>query len=318
MPPPAPAPYYPGYYGSVYPDLAGGYLQGVAAVTNANAQYQVTIQQARSAQVQADMAKLDLRRRISDEKRYEQMMMPNPEQVRIAEMNASLARSRVNPPSGDIWSAVALNDLLIADQTMQRQGLYGPFVPLNQEVLRHINVTTGTARGSVGALNGGRPLQWPFSLQGPAYQDDRAKVDKLVTQIVDQTRSGSGTDFNALTEAQDAVRRMESSVRAQVADLTPDQYIGSKRFLDQVKEGLKVLEQPNAGNYLNGKWTAKGNSVAEMYDDMARNGLKFAPATVSDQPYYTQLYEALITYDGGLTRLASAAGAPPPAAPPRR
>src|SRR5690242_15868461 len=46
-PPPA---YYPGNYYTPYADPYGGYLNGVAAVTNANAQYQVTIQQARSAQ----------------------------------------------------------------------------------------------------------------------------------------------------------------------------------------------------------------------------------------------------------------------------
>src|SRR5689334_16502110 len=33
---------YPPYYGGFYPGRAGGYLYGVAAVTDANAQYQVT------------------------------------------------------------------------------------------------------------------------------------------------------------------------------------------------------------------------------------------------------------------------------------
>ena len=47
------------------------------------------------------------------EAEYERMMMPNPEQVRIAEMNASLAHSRTNPPNTDIWSGDALNDLLV-------------------------------------------------------------------------------------------------------------------------------------------------------------------------------------------------------------
>jgi hypothetical protein len=65
-------------------DPAEGFLRGVADLTSANGRYQLTIQQARIAQTQADMAKVGLRRRIFDEARYEQMMRPNPEDVRLA------------------------------------------------------------------------------------------------------------------------------------------------------------------------------------------------------------------------------------------
>jgi hypothetical protein len=320
---PPPAPYYPPYYGgySVYPDVMGGYLNGVAAVTNANAQYQVTIQQARLAQTQADMAKLDLRRRIRDEKEYERMMMPNPEQVRRADIAASLDRARHDPPVTEIWSGQALNDLLQADQGFHRVGLYGPAVPVPPDVLARIRVNTGTSRGSVGALNDGKPLQWPFPLRGERFTSDRQKVDRLVAELVGQAQSASGVDADTLRLAQRAVRDLGETLRAAVADLTPDDYIASRRFLTQLTEGLRVLEQPDAGNYFK-QWTPRGRSVPELIDEMTRQSLRFAPAVNGDEPYYTALYQAMITYDTALVRAAGSANlraaAPPQSVPPQR
>src|SRR5581483_10115163 len=119
------------------------------------------------------------RRRLKDEADYERAMMPTPEEVRIQEMNASLAHSRTNPPLTDIWSGQALNDLLMFSQTVHRHGLQGPYVPLTPNMLQKINVTTGTTRGSTGGLNDGKKLKWPSELQDSLYQDEREKLTEL-------------------------------------------------------------------------------------------------------------------------------------------
>lgn len=305
---PAGAPY--GGYGYAPYGGYGGPLQGVAAVTNANAQYQVTIQQARMAQTQADMSKLDLRRRIKEEDAYERMMTPTPEQVRIADMNASLGRSRTNPPPTEIWSGLALNDLLTFSQTLQRQGLQGPYVPLTEDVLRKINVTTGTTQGSTGALNDGKPLKWPLTLKRSAYKDNRDRLQTLVQDLYKQAGTSDGVDGDSLVAAKKTLTKLEDQLRGNIADLTPDEYIGSKRFLSSLSDTLKTLEDPNASNYVTKKWSAKGNTVAELVNEMTKTGLKFAPAVSGDEPYYTVLHSAMLTYDSGLQSMA---GGPPPA-----
>lgn len=301
-------PYGYGGYGYTNTTRTEGALYGVAAVTNANGQYQVQIQQARQAQAQADMAKLDVRRRIKQEAEYERMMMPNPEQVRIAEMNASLAHSRVNPPNTDIWSGDALNDFLMFAQSVQRQGLQGPLVPLTEDMLRNINVTTGTTRGSTGALNDGKPLKWPLTLKRSGYRGEREMLDQLVADLVKQAGTSQGPDADTIVDAKKTIEKMESKLRSNIADLTPDEYTSSKRFLTQLSQSVKTMEDPNASNYVSRKWAARGNSVAELVDEMTRNGLKFAPAVSGQEPSYSTLYAAMATYDVGLQRMVG----PPP------
>jgi len=89
-------PNYNPYYGYGYSDPYGGYLRGIADITNANAQYYAIIQQARIIQQAANQSALDTRRKWFDQIRYERSVMPTPEDIRIADMQAALNRSRRN------------------------------------------------------------------------------------------------------------------------------------------------------------------------------------------------------------------------------
>src|SRR5262245_37348521 len=89
-----------------------GYLNGAANMTMANAQYQLTIQQAKQQQAVARRSALQTRRATMEERQYELSLRPDPEQIRQDDMKRSLERSRNNPPLTDIWSGTALNDLL--------------------------------------------------------------------------------------------------------------------------------------------------------------------------------------------------------------
>src|SRR5262249_58702216 len=68
----------------------GGYLRGVADVTTANGYYLSQVQQARSLQTQADMSKLDLRRRMVEQQRYLKSLEPTPEEVRQKEIQDAI------------------------------------------------------------------------------------------------------------------------------------------------------------------------------------------------------------------------------------
>jgi hypothetical protein len=57
------------------------------------------------------------------------------------------------------------------------------------------------------------------------------------------------------------------------------------------------LAQPDAVDYLNGKYKAKGKTVADLVKYMTDNGLQFARATPGAEAAYTTLYHALVAYD---------------------
>src|SRR5262249_50981505 len=97
-------------------------------------------------------------------------------------MRLQIARN--NPPKTVIWSGEALNQLFRDIKDGQSHGLSGPEVPLSREVLRHINVTSGTTYGGVGVLKDGGKLTWPFPLRQPFFDKEREKLNTLFRQAV--------------------------------------------------------------------------------------------------------------------------------------
>ena len=87
----------------------------------------------------------------------------------------------------------------------------------------------------------------------------------------------------------------------------PTQYIEASRFLSNFDDALKVLSQPDAGDYFTAKYTAQGRTVAELVKHMTAQGLTFAPAIPGDGPAYLALHRALVAYDvSGQARMMTA------------
>ena len=99
----------------------GGRLMGLAALTTANAQFYVTIQQGRIVNQQANQAMIDTRRKIFDQIRYERMSIPSGEEIRVRDLEVALNRSTLRPPVGrDPVGHIAQQSAQLPDQTAGR------------------------------------------------------------------------------------------------------------------------------------------------------------------------------------------------------
>lgn len=287
-------------------DPYGGYLRGTADVINAQGNYLMQVEQAYMASEQVKQAKLDTKRKRLDEYLYEKSVLPTLEQQREQEQQQQYLRSRNNPPPTEIWSGKALNDLLLNIQRTQTDtGAYGPQVPLDYELLPHINFTSGapgTTDNNASMLRDGGKLRWPFSLQRDAFTKERTEIDKLMAQAVKQTVDGS-LDFKTLDGLSKNVDSLRRTLKANVSDMGANEYIQSLKYVNQLSDNVKLLNQPTAANYLNGKWEAKATSVGELIEQMNKQGLRFAPAVSGDESYYNALYRSMVNYDAGLARL---------------
>src|SRR5262249_29841974 len=172
---PAAVSYRPTYvgYGAPYVvggDPYGGYLNGGANVIQAQGQFMIDNQQAQLARQQVEQAKLDTQRKRFDEHYYEKARRPTLDQDREEERLKNLRRSQNDPPLTEIWAGISLNNLLTNIQKVQSQSaLRGPNVPLEPDLVKHINVTTGKTSGSVGMFKSGKDLEWPFALQSDQF-----------------------------------------------------------------------------------------------------------------------------------------------------
>jgi hypothetical protein len=292
-----------------------GYLNGAAAVTNANAQYQLTIQQAKLVREEARRSVLRTRREALEEAEYERAHMPDPEKIRQDQIARELGRARVQPPLTEVWSGHSLNVLLRHLIAQQYQGARGPRIPLNEDTLKSVNLTAGDTRGNVGLLKDSGNLLWPQPLQGEAFKEAREDFARRLKHAVSAVQLNRAPDEATLNDLQADLRRITDTLDSPdlVSNLTPDQWNEAKRYVRLLGNTVTALKDRNVAEWFNGNRQAKGKSVAELVKFMGEKGLWFAPAAPGDEPAYLALYHAMAAFDAGMPRVA---GGPPAEGPP--
>jgi hypothetical protein len=171
-------------------------------------------------------------------------------------------------------------------------------------VLRHVNLTTGATQGAPSLVRDGR-VPWPALLLRPAFNRDRGRIDQLVGDLGKQA-AGGALDSGSLDTAVEATNALRQQVKGSVAELAPSEYIQAVRFLSQLKDTWAALQQPASARLLAGARPGlQAGAVGDLVEQMNRQGFRFAPAAQGDEGAYNALYQALLAYDVGLTRLAA-------------
>jgi hypothetical protein len=280
-----------------YQDPLSGYLTGAASVIGQQAKFMKATEEAKLLREQVRQARLETRRKVVEEWLWERNTLPTLQDEIERTRAQYVRRSQNNPTFTEVLSGLSLNDLLEHSSKLQAKGK-GPTVTLDEDTLRHINVTT-PAGGNIGVLKNDQPLNWPQALQGPSYETDREKIKTNVNRAVNSAKFGAA-DAGSVSNLSAAIDKMRNQLNQDVFELPPTQYIEGMRFVRQLDDAVKVLKSPNAANYFNDKFMAKGKTVGELVDYMAKNGLRFAPAVAGDEAAYAALQYALATYDMGL------------------
>ena len=293
-------PTYSSPYWGYTSDPYGSYLSGAADVIRAQSEFLIGYQQAALVKQRVREAKIENRRKELEQWLWERDNLPTPEDERQRSQREQLRRSRNDPPLTEIWSAKALNDLL-ADLEKSQPASRERSAALSQQVLAKINVTSGKRNGNIGLLKEGR-VTWPLLLHREVFDRDRQRVNELIRKVVAAAAAGE-KDAKALEELIQRVMELRQKLVFMVrtagdeATFTPTMYMDAKNFLHQFEDALRVLQEPDAADYLNGKYTAQGQTVAELARYMIENGLRFAPATPGSETAYTTLHRALAAYD---------------------
>ncbi len=301
VPPSAYPGYAPGYGPIQYNGPVGGALSGGADVINAQGNYMIQQQQSGLLNQQYKQAKIDTQRKTFDNWMYEREMTPTPEDERERQRLQQVQRSLHNPPLTEIWSGKALNDLLINLQQMP--GIPGPTIPLSPALLGHISVTSGAGgQTGVGLLKDAGHLQWPVTLQAGPYQAECKQIDDLLVRAVKQGEAGS-ISASVVNGINTTIDTLSAQLKSNIGNIDTNEYIRAKRYLNELADSAKTLQNPNAANYLSGRWSAKGNTVGELVYNLTNQGLRFGPATAGDQEAYTSLHSAMVAYDMGVSRM---------------
>jgi hypothetical protein len=169
-------------------------------------------------------------------------------------------------------------------------------------LLKRINLTSG-AGGSIGLLKDNGKLQWPPSLQGLACAVERDRLERNAAEIVQRLKYGTARDGATVRDMQADLARVDEVLSKNIAVLSPSNFIAAKRYLNQLGEAIKALQDPNVAIFFRQKWTPREATAAALVRGMSDQGLRFAPAVPGDEAAYTALYRALAAFDAGLQRL---------------
>jgi hypothetical protein len=236
---------------------------------------------------------------------YERKNTPTFEEDRQFFTNQQLQRSLNNPPETEVWSGQALNDILADLAKLGPGKAQGANVPLDEDIVRHLNLTPVNGNANAGLLKNDTRLTWPLALRGEEYKADRDLINALAPEAVHQAVNGR-VDAGTLKELGAAVARLRQRLTANVRELTTNQYADASRFLGYLDDAIRVLGRPDAGDYFTRKYAAQGKDVAELVKSLTARGLHFAPATPGDEAAYLAVRRALANYDRGTpTDLAS-------------
>ncbi len=293
---------YWGYWGGAY-----GYTSGVAQYYSSAGQYQIDRAQAELINDQVRQSKLDTRRRINDEWRYEQSLIPKNEDLRQRDREYASRRARNDPPQAEIWSGAAMNTLLKDMLKFEGQsGIRGPDIHIDPDVVRRLNVVVaGTTSGSVSLIREGQPLTWPPVLLNDDFNAVRGTIDSQLPLAVEKVKVGSGGKNEPLLKVLADLGKMKKTLDANVDNYSADDWIAGNRFINQLRESAKMLQKPNASNYFNGKWMATGSTVGDLIYNMGQKGLAFAPCAEGDEDAYNIAFRLMSNYDAGLGRASA-------------
>jgi len=293
-----------GYGPYVYQDPTNGFLTGAADVMNAAGQYEIDHQKANLTREQVQSAHTDNRRKTFDELRYEKANTPTLWENMSASQYEQLQQARNLPQQTDIWEGTVFNVLL--DDIRQIQvatGLHGAIIPLDPDTVKHLSLSVGKTTASSTMLANGGKLKWPPELDDDRFDADRKEVDKLYQQAIQEAGGSDGLGGRTMRSLAAAIDQLQNAIDGAINDMTPSDNIRARVYTNKVSASAKLLRDPNVAKQLNGDWAPRGSTVAEVIDNMNRNGQRFAPAAPDARPSYSSFYLSLLEYDLSLARL---------------
>jgi len=284
--------YYPPY--GYYESDIGGYLRGTADIITAQGTWFKDVQNALTLKEKFKQEQLATRRKKLEEYLYERERTPTQEDERQRQLQVQISRSLNDPPTSEIWSGQALNNIIADIRKVEEKNPNRPSINIDDDVLRHINLSPGI--GNPGLLRNEGRLHWPLTLQGDDFKSQRELLNSLAPEAVRQAVNGR-VDPGSLRDMVDSVAKMRQTLAASIKDLSPNQFIEANRFLSQLDDALKILGRPDAGDLIRPQLAGKSTSVADLLKYMGDKGLVFAPAVTGDESAYAAIHRALVAYD---------------------
>jgi hypothetical protein len=284
-------------YGGGYSDPYSGYLYGIATGLRAQGAFYKDMEAARLMREAALQAQLDTKKKRFDLETYIRNNTPTYTEVQAKNAQQTLDRIQAHALPGEIQSGQSLNVLLKDIGKHQNRKVSLASIPLEDELLKHLNVTTPNG-GNLGLLRDEGRFTWPTALLDLGTPQELRDVETLAQRLAKQAVDGNPVQANFLKDLESTLDKMRDSLTRKVNEIRTPQYLEAKRFLNDFDAAVVALGT-NTAPQINGfyRFVRGGKSAQEVADYMLQHGLLFAAATNGDEGAYQALHTALANWD---------------------
>jgi hypothetical protein len=296
-------PYYGSSMGLIGAGPGVGYgaaLQGLAGYTQASGQYWQDIQAARLSREQVRQAQIETsRRRLQFEMEYEKLR-PTAGKMIDAERAAELEYARNRATIGDIATGRTFNVLLRSIlNTPNPTG--GPNLSLDPAIVHALNLTDMSTRANLSLAKDEGKIAWTEALEEAFFDTPRTRFQKNFEAAVKLVNTGTMPERALVQELREDWKALSEKLDDHVREMTPTQYIGSRRLLNQLKDTVAGLANPVVCKACVGSWRKNVHTAAQLVEYCMTHGLGFGPAVATDdERYYMAAYYVLRNYERGV------------------
>jgi hypothetical protein len=169
--------------------------------------------------------------------------------------------------------------------------------------LKHVHFGS-EAGGNLGLLRSDK-IPWPLMLRDSSFDANRGEVERLF-ESAKNAAINQGIPAEMVLALRKQVDAMQSMANARMSAWSFGDSIRVNRFLREIHENIKLLENPDTAFYLT---PLQGETVAELMQYMKRRGVRtFGPATEGSERHYIAFHRALVEE---MKRLKSTSTEPP-------
>jgi hypothetical protein len=309
-------PYSPGGWGGCgggwgLPASVGpGYtLMGGADLLRATGTVTKDMETARIMRQQYYQAKLDTKRKAFDLEMYIKANTPTPTEEQMRITRQMLKRIQTNSNPAEIADGRSLNFLLndIASKFHENKSPLSE-IALDENVLKHLNVSKGPNDASLGLLRNGDKLLWPTALREIVPAEKRTEISAQAQALAQAAIAGKQADPEAIRDLRGQLDKMDDQLlkRANALD-TPD-YTAGQRFLADLRAAIRAISSGSAGAQVEfQKLVSKGeiHNLNDVVRVMVSRGWRFGPSLPTDEAAYRALHSALVSYNIALNQLVA-------------
>jgi hypothetical protein len=199
---------------------------------------------------------------------------------------------RADTSLADLRSGKTLNAKLAELREVRAPLTPEPEPAIAVKVLRQINLTRGPDTGNLTVLREADRLRWPATLQDGLKMESNA-VRISLSRAVREARLGKVGD-RVLKDLDKALDALLKALLDKVDDLTPSQYIESRRFITALQQGRVALRRKDVGDDLRNAdaLVVRARTVPELVRFLSTKKLQFAPAGLDGDAAYREVLRA--------------------------